>query len=278
MSDARSPIHDHNRRAWDEMVEEGQRFTRPAKDEQFIEPLKQVDPLGWLGGNIHGRRLLCLGAGGGKHGPIYASAGAVVTVVDISPAMLALDREVAAARQLELRTVEASMDDMPMLIAAEFDLVIHPVSTCYVPDVLAVYREVARVLAPGGIYVSQHKSPTSLQADIVPTARGFELIEPYYRSGPLPPVVGSKHREEGTLEFLHRWEELLGGMCRAGLVIEDLVEPVHAKTDAERGSFEDRSRYVAPYVRIKARRVGGQGADTTRPARLIVPSGIGERL
>ena len=48
--------------------------------------------------------------------------------------------------------------------------------------------------------------------------RGYELIEPYYRSGPLPPVVGSPHREEGTLEYLHRWEELLGLMCRAGFV------------------------------------------------------------
>ncbi len=276
MTDPPSPIHDHNRRAWDAMVEEGQRFTRPAKDEQFIDPLAQVDPLGWLGGDIRGRRLLCLGAGGGKHGPIYASAGALVTVVDISPAMLALDRRVAAARQLELRTVEASMDALPMLRASEFDLVIHPVSTCYVPDVLAVYREVARVLAPGGLYISQHKSPTSLQADVNPTARGYELLEPYYRSGALPPVVGSKHREEGTLEFLHRWEELLGGMCRAGFVIEDLVEPVHAKPDTDRGSFEHRSQFVAPYVRIKARRAHSGHESEPRSRRLIVPGGTSQ--
>lgn len=261
-----SPAHEHNRRAWDEMVDQRQRFTRPAKDSQFVEPLSQVDPLGWLGGDVRGQRLLCLGAGGGKHGPIYATAGAVVTVVDISPAMLALDREVAAERGLTLRTVEASMDDLSMLTASEFDTIIHPVSTCYVPDVLAVYREVARVLRGGGLYVSQHKSPTSLQADIAPGIRGYELAEPYYRSGPLPPVVGSRHREEGTLEFLHRWEELLGGLCRAGFLIEDLVEPLHAEPGAERGSFEHRSRYVAPYVRIKARRRGDMPAVANRPA------------
>jgi SAM-dependent methyltransferase len=259
-----TPIHDHNRRAWDEMVAKGQRFTRPARDEQFVDPLPQVDPLGWLGGDIRGSKCLCLAAGGGKHGPIYASAGAHVTVVDISAEMLALDRAVAAERSLTLRTVEASMDEMPMLLAAEFDLVIHPVSTCYVPDVQAVYREVARVLRPEGLYVSQHKTPTSLQADISPASRGYELTEPYYRAGPLPAVVGSRHREEGTLEFLHRWEELIGGMCRAGFVIEDLVEPLHAKSDAERGSFEHRSRFVAPYVRIKARR---RGTAESAPAR-----------
>lgn len=236
------------------MVVRKQRFTRPAKDEQFIDPLPQVDPLGWLGGSVQAQKLLCLGAGGGKHGPIYASAGAIVTVVDISAAMLALDREVATERGLVLRTVEASMDALPMLGTAEFDTIIHPVSTCYVPDICAVYREVARILRPGGLYISQHKSPTSLQADVAPTARGYELLEPYYRSGPLPAVIGSRHREEGTLEFLHRWEEILGGLCRAGMVIEDLVEPLHADLNLTRGSFEHRSAYVAPYVRIKARR------------------------
>lgn len=251
----------HNRRAWNQLVAEGQRFTRPASDEDFVEPLKKVDPLGWLFGDIRGKNLLCLAAGGGKHGPLYAAAGACVTVVDISSAQLELDRQVAAERRLALTLVEGSMDDLSMFGAGEFDIVIQPVSTCYVPEVGPVYRQVARVTRPGGLYISQHKSPTSLQADVRPGSRGYELIEPYYRSGPLPPVVGSPHREEGTLEYLHRWEELIGLMCRAGFVIEDLVEPVHAKADAEAGSFADRSRYVAPYVRVKARRVGSSAAD-----------------
>lgn len=260
--------HVHNRRAWDDMVAKHQRFTRPAPDEDFVDPLGKVDPLGWLGGDIRGKRLLCLAAGGGKHGPLYASAGAIVTVLDISPAMLELDRQVAAERRIELTTIAGSMDDMPMFAAGSFDLVIHPVSTCYVPRIEPVYREVARVTRAGGLYISQHKTPTSLQAEVTPSAHGYELIEPYYRNGPLPPVVGSPHREEGTLEYLHRWEELLGLMCRAGFAIEDLVEPVHAKPDAERGSFASRSSYVAPYVRIKARRTGG--SENVMPTRTIV--------
>lgn len=249
-----TPAHEHNRRAWDGLVRENQRFTVPARDEDFVDPLLHLDQLGWLGGNVRGKRLLCLAAGGGKHGPLYAAAGADVTVVDISEAMLELDRRVSAERRIPLRTVQNSMDDLSPFDAAEFDVVIHPVSTCYVPDVLAVYRAVARVTRPGGLYVSQHKQPTSLQADTEPSPRGYELGEPYYRTGPLPPVHGSLHREAGTLEFLHRWEDLVGGMCRVGFVIEDLVEPLHATKDASRGSFSHRSQYVAPYVRIKARR------------------------
>jgi len=70
----------------------------------------------------------------------------------------------------------------------------------------------------------------------------------------LPEVKGSLHRESGMLEFLHRWEDLLGGLCREGFVIEDLVEPVHADPMAEKDSFAYRSCFIPPYVRIKARR------------------------
>jgi SAM-dependent methyltransferase len=247
----------HNRRAWDALVASGQRFTRPASDDDFADPLRKLDPLGWLGGDLAGKQVLCLAAGGGKHGPLYAATGAVVTVVDLSPAQLALDREVAAERRLTLATVEASMDDLGCFPPAAFDVVIHPVSTCYVPEVAPVFREVARVTRPEGLYISQHKAPASLQADVTWTGHGYELAEPYYRTGPLPEVVGSPHREAGTLEYLHRLEELIGGMCRAGFVIEDLLEPLHAKADAEPGTFAHRSRYVAPYLRIKARRRGG---------------------
>jgi hypothetical protein len=149
------------------------------------------------------------------------------------------------------------MDDLSMLPDAGFDVVIHPVSTCYVSDVRPVYREVARVLIGGGIYISQHKQPASMQADVRPSPRGYELVEPYYREGPLRAVFGSLHREEGTVEYLHRWEELLGEMCRCGFVIEDVIEPCHARRDASNGDFSHRSQYVAPYVRIKARRTGG---------------------
>ena len=253
-------IHDHNRRAWDERARRQQVFTRPASNDEVDASLARLATGTWLDGGVAGKRLLCLAAGGGRQAVQYAAAGARVTVVDISAEMLALDRAVAGEKDLAVETVQASMDDLSMLPPRAFDVVIQPVSTCYLPDVQAVYRQVARVTAAGGLYISQHKQPASLQAHVSPSPRGYELIEPYYRAGPLPPVTGSIHREAGTLEFLHRWEELIGGMCRAGFVIEDLIEPRHIKDDAKPGSFADRSRYVPPYVLIKARRVGDESA------------------
>jgi SAM-dependent methyltransferase len=256
----RPDFETQNAQAWDRLAREQAALARPAQDHDFANPLQTVDPLGWLGGSIAGQRVLCLAAGGGRQSALYAAAGAEVTVLDISREMLLLDTQVASERKLAIRTVEGSMLDLSMLGAGEFDIVIHPVSSCYVPDVRQVYREVARVVRSGGLYISQHKSPTSLQAELKPSGEGYALTEHYYRTGALPPTEKSRLRESGTQEFLHRWEELLGGMCQAGFVIEDLIEPRHADHEAERGTFGHRACYVAPYVRIKARR-GTRASD-----------------
>ncbi|MCA9264783.1 MAG: class I SAM-dependent methyltransferase [Planctomycetales bacterium] len=239
---------------YDRMAREEQRFARPVNREELSRPLQVVDGLGWLGASIRGQKLLCLAAGGGRQSALYAAAGADVTVVDISPEMLRLDRQVATEHKLRIATIEASMDNLSMLANATFDIVVQPVSTCYVSDVERVYREVARVTRPGGLYISQHKQPTSLQVAMGVLSQGYVLSERYYRQGPLPPSGPCRHREAGSIEYLHRWEQLIGGMCRAGFVIEDFVEPPHARADADAGSFGHRSQFVAPYVRVKARR------------------------
>jgi SAM-dependent methyltransferase len=242
----------HNQQAWDERARERAVFTRPATEEELAAPLKHLDPRGWYGPSVENRRVLCLGAGGGRHGPLLASAGAEVTVVDISAEMLAIDREMAARHALHFRTVQASIDDLSLLQAASFDLVVQPVSTCYVPDVVRVYREVARVLTTGGTYVSQHKNPTSLQCNAEPVPGGYLLQTPYYAKGPLPPAPPSRLREQGTLEYLHRLEDLIGGLCRSGLSLEELVEVRRGDAKAEPGTFEHRCHYIAPYLRMRA--------------------------
>ena len=265
-----SLVHDHNRKAWDDRVRRNKAHTRPAADKDFENPDRVINPFGWLTDGVSGKRVLCLAAGGAKHGVLFASAGAVVTVVDISPAMLELDREAAAARGLPVNLVEASMDNLP-LVEAAFDIVLQPVSACYVPDVAAVHREVARVTAPGGLYIVQHKQPVSLQAEAEPEGNSYKLVTPYYHAGPLAPLVkDAGHRETGTMEFLHRLEDLLGGLCRAGFVIEDVVEPRHSNPLAPPGSFGHRSWFVPPYITLKARRTNAP-APAREAAKLWTP-------
>ncbi|TWT50378.1 bifunctional 3-demethylubiquinone-9 3-methyltransferase/ 2-octaprenyl-6-hydroxy phenol methylase [Rubripirellula amarantea] len=260
-----------NRDVYNQMAAAGDPLCRVASDDELANPLKTVDGAGWLGKSIAGKRVLCLAAGGGRQSSLYAAAGADVTVVDISGSMLELDRRAAAERGFSLRVFETTMEDLGMFGVGEFDIVIQPVSTCYVPSITKVYQQVARVTSPRGIYVSQHKTPASLQSSLERNREGHYAIEHvYYRDSPEPVPVpaprvtnraSKRLRETGAVEYLHRWEQIIGGMCHAGFVIEDLSEPLHAVPKSEHGSFGDRACYIAPYVRIKARRNGEVAAS-----------------
>ena len=275
----RNAVLTQNARAWDRLADGLAALARPAVDAAFDNPrtwLGSGGPTGriWLPDRLDGLEVLCLAAGGGKHGPLYAAAGAHVTVVDLSPAMLELDRQVARERQIDMEILQGSMDDLSMLPTGRFDIVVHPVSTCYLPDVDRVFREVGRVVRSGGRYVSQHKSPTSLQASIQPGAGGrYEILHPQALGEPLPPQPPSRLREAGTHEFVHSLSALLGGICVAGFTIEDVCEPDQALAGAAAGSFAHRAAFVPPYLRILARRTGvfpQASAEAVPGPRLLV--------
>ncbi|QDU59201.1 hypothetical protein Pan216_00280 [Planctomycetes bacterium Pan216] len=244
-----------NKAAWDQIAQARNNFSKVATDRECRDPLGTLDSRGWLPRSVAGLDVLCLASGGGWQSILYASAGASVTVVDLSPEMLSLDVREAKRRELDVRAIEASMDHLPMLGSATFDIVHQPVSTCYVSDIGKVYAEIARVLRGGGLYISQHKTPTSLQVTRQCSSNEFVVGLEYYRTTSLPSVEDGRYREEGAIEYLHRWEELVGELCRQGLVIEDLREPYRGERFAISGSHGHRGRFVAPYVRIKARRL-----------------------
>ena len=262
-----------NRSAWDRLAGRRNGFTRVATDEECRAPLRTLDSRGWLPRSVEGLDVLCLAAAGGWQSILYASAGANVTVVDLSREMLRLDEREARRRGIRVRLLEGSMDDLSMLREESFDIVHQPVSTCYVPEIAAVYREVARVLRDGGLYLSQHKQPTSLQITHRDGRDRYVIGIEYYHAGPLPPTEDVSYRERGTTEYLHRWEQLVGELCRAGFVLEDLREPYRGDRSAQPGDYRHRGRYVAPYVRLKARRVDRQAAASPglSPRRLWTP-------
>jgi SAM-dependent methyltransferase len=252
----------HNRATWNRLAGEGSVFATVATDDECRDPLGSLDGRGWLGPSVRGKDVLCLASGGGWQSILYACAGANVTIVDLSPAMLRLDNREAERRQVAVRTIEASMDDLSVLSDESFDIVHQPVSSCYVARLDPVYGEVARVLRDGGLYISQHKQPTSLQVTHRDAKDRYVLGIGYYERGCLPDVPDRSYREPGTVEYLHSWEELIGGLCRAGFVIEDLSEPVRGVRNAAPGDFRHRGCYIPPYVRLKARRQVRSPAST----------------
>lgn len=255
-----------NAAAWDRLAKAHDALASPACDDAFIDPRNWLGTGGpadrpWLPSNLSGLEVLCLAAGGGKHGPLYAAAGAKVTVVDLSASMLDLDRQVARERKLHLELIQSSMDDLQMLKNDQFDLIIHPVSSCYLSSLTNLFSGIARICRPGGSYLSQHKSPRSLQSSLHPNSNGrYEVIFPECGSADyskaLPPAPPSPLREVGTDEFVHSFTDIIGGICRAGFCLEDFFEPSEGDREAVRGSFAHRAAFLPPYIRILARKYG----------------------
>lgn len=243
-----------NRKSWNQMADTGSLFAKVATDEECRQPLRILDGRGWLPESVAGLSVLCLASGGGWQSILYAVAGADVTVVDLSDSMLALDEREARRRGLKLRTLRASMDDLRELSDEAFDVVHQPVSTCYIPDLVPLYAEVARVLKDDGIYISQHKQPISLQISHRNERHQFVIGVEYYHQGPLPRQADTSYREPGATEYLHRLEDLVGGLCRSNLVLEDLREPLRANYQVSVQHYGYRGRFVPPYIRMKARR------------------------
>ena len=146
-----------NRAAWDAQALAQQPWSLPVSA-QVIAAAKagqwqlyltpQPLPAHWLG-EVKGQRILCLASAGGQQAPVLAAAGAIVTVFDLSDEQLALDRMVADRDGLTLATLQGDMGDLSRFDDALFDLVFHPISNLYVPSVLPVWAECARVLKPG---------------------------------------------------------------------------------------------------------------------------------
>lgn len=247
-------VSEHNAEVWDRMVAQKSGFASTVSARVLNDPQKHINIYNWLPEGVRGKKVLCLAAGGGKHAPLYAAGGAQVTVLDVSEAMLEKDRQMAERHQFTIRRVRACMTRMTMLERCEFDLIMQPVSACYVENLDALYAGVQRVLKPGGIYIVQHKQPFSLQCSAFPEHGTYQVETEGHHQGPLPPVTGSEHREAGALEFLHPLEALLGGLCRNGFVIEDVREPWHGRPDVAPGTFAHRSHFVPPYVAVKARK------------------------
>ncbi len=255
-------VRAHNRRAWDQQVAQGNRWTVPVshdvveaarRDEWgiFMTPTKPV-PSHWFP-PLEGLDVLCLASGGGQQGPILAAVGANVTVFDNSPQQLARDRLVAEREGLTIKTVEGDMRDLAVFPDQSFGLIVHPVSNSFVPDVHPVWREAFRVLRTGGVLIAGFSNPMLYLFDDALWDQGVLEVRhplPYSDAESLSEETKRQYAEEGRpLEFSHTLEDQIGGQLEAGFVID--------------GFYEDRddddevlSKYMAAFIATRAVKLG----------------------
>jgi SAM-dependent methyltransferase len=247
--------------AWDQQVEKGNQWTVPVSPsvitaaregqwEIFLTDSRPV-PATWLPG-LRGLNVLCLASGGGQQGPILAAAGANVTVLDNSPRQLAQDRLVAERESLAITTIEGDMADLSMFGDASFDLIVHPVSNVFAPDVRPVWAEAFRVLRPGGVLLSGFMNPAAYLFDWDLAERTGVLrvahTLPYSDAASLTAEEKQRYADEGIpFEFSHTLEDQIGGQLDAGFVIAGLYEDVYGEE-----ANDALSRHMPTFIATRA--------------------------
>jgi SAM-dependent methyltransferase len=233
-------IRAYNRAAWDYQVSIGNPWTVPVDSKTIravrrgnwhiiLTPTKPV-PREWFPQNMTDIDILCLASGGGQQGPVLAATGARVTVFDNSPAQLKRDQEVAERENLHIQTVEGDMRDLSDFPNSSFDLIVHPVSNIFVPEILPVWFETYRVLRPGGSLLSGITNPIIYIFDDDDLEDGKLTVSyalPYSDLTSISAEIRQDYMEQGfSLQFSHTLEEQIGGQVKAGFVIAGFYEDI----------------------------------------------------
>lgn len=226
---------DINKETINRWVKEGWQWAQPISHEEYVAakqghwdivltPLKHV-PKEWFG-DLKGKKVLGLASGGGQQMPILTAAGAVCTVMDYSDKQLETERMVAKREGYDIEIIEADMTKRFPIEDETFDLIVHPVSNCYVQDVEHVFRESYRVLKKGGVMLSGLGNEINYIVDNDEREIVWKM--------PFNPLKDEKamafmQEEQCGVQFSHDISEQIGGQLRAGFRLVDLYEDTNGE-------------------------------------------------
>ena len=113
-----------------------------------------TEHLEWQGmlqllGDVQGLRILDLGCGDGAFAIELARRGAQVVGIDASSSMIEAARRRSSAERVDVDFYQARADAIPFA-EGSFDAVVAITILCFVRDAAPEFKEIGRVLRPGG--------------------------------------------------------------------------------------------------------------------------------
>jgi SAM-dependent methyltransferase len=207
--------------------------------------------------DVSGKEVLCLANGGGQASVAFGLLGAKVTVLDLSEVQLARDREAALHHGLTIEPVQGDMRDLSVFDTNSFDIVWQPYSLNYSPTVEPVFREVARVLRPGGLYEVTFANPFAQALDGDSWDReGYRLRGPYTDGEDISHYAptweveqpdGSVVSVDRPHEFRHNLSTVLNALVQNGFVLLHLKEWTRQADPLLPGSWPHFTQYAPPW-------------------------------
>lgn len=219
----------------DRWVEGGWEWGKPVSHETYIRalhgewdvlltPTKPV-PHEWFG-TLRGKKVLGLASGGGQQMPVFAALGADCTVLDYSLKQIESERMVSEREGYPIRIIRGDMTKPLPFADAEFDIIFHPVSNCYVEEVRPIWKECYRVLKTGGYLIAGTDHYVNY---IVDNEEKMVVNSLPYNPLKNPEQMKQLREEDDGVQFSHFIEEQIGGQLEAGFRLLNIYEDTNGE-------------------------------------------------
>jgi ubiquinone/menaquinone biosynthesis C-methylase UbiE len=179
-------------------------------------------------GDVENRKVLEIGCGGGQNSFVLTQWGAHVTALEPSRGQLNYARQLNEGVERGFNLIQGRAEDLSMFRKESFDLVLSSLSLDYVPDIEEVFRQVYRILLPGGSFVFSMIHPLMNFAGwYMMDDPDTHTFENYFE------MRGLRHSgwdfQDGTQEeissYQHTLEELFSALVDQGFSVSNILEP-----------------------------------------------------
>ena len=219
-----SKIHEANRRlwnnqatTWEERLNRDGRWSRCHKEPELAFEGGALATIREMVGDLRNKQVCIIGSGDNMAAYALSGLGAAVTSTDISEERLKLAADRADILGVSIDFVRSDAADLGFADDSTFDLVCSTNGFfVWIADLGAVFREVSRILKPGGTYVFYdiHPFMRPWKEQIMP----IEMEKPYWDTGPF------RESMDESYEFSWTLADLLNPLAQAGLTLKKVVE------------------------------------------------------
>ena len=156
------------------------------------------------------------------------------------------------------------MADLSMFDDEQFDVILNPVSTLFVPELTPVWSECHRTLIPGGVLITGFLNPDEFAFDADALDQRGEFIMrhplPYIEHDTLSPAEAAARRAAGEMfHFSHTMQAQLGGILAPAS-----SSPASSRT-ADSNPKETPSAVTCPAVLLSAPSADSPKSPQIRP-------------
>ena len=202
---------------WEGYAETYQKRTEIPVDIHYGPSSPNEDELQLLG-DLESRDVLEIGCGGAQCSVAFALRGARVTALDLSAEQLKFGQALAVRHEVEVEFVEHDMGDLAPIASDSKDIVFSAFALQFVEDRTKTFREVRRVLRPGGVFVFSLDHPVFRKVD----RDSLKLVESYNEIGPL---VDDRGEFGQVTIYRDNIAGLHQSLMDAGMTVERILEP-----------------------------------------------------